>query len=366
MMGKAQYLKHDFDSAEETFAYLAENYNPSLKKKMSSKERAKMAAEVRDEKKKEREQKAKDTKKARETAVKEKAKDKELKAKQVEKDKKEREKELQDAKDQAEKARKDAQKDKKLSLEERNELKRKENAARTEERRKEREEKERLAKQGIKVDKTQPTTTPSVTTKTDDKKDAPKVADNSKKDKKEKDDANLPKVEKPKSKPDNYFMKHRPCYQEGVVWYARTLVERQNYVDAEVLLDEIDKNPKTFKDVRAMSAVARAALYMKQKQYDAAIPALERGIALSKKKKEKARLAYILAQLYQRKGDAEKAYAKFDKVLDFNPIYEMEFNARLNKALNDTQAGEQTTATLIKMSKEIGRASCRERVCLPV
>jgi TolA-binding protein len=355
MMGKAQYLKHDFESAEETFAYLAENYNPSLKKKMSAKDRQKRAAEVRDDKKKERDQKAKDTKKARETAVKEKAQAKEEKTKQVEKDKKDREKELQDAKEQAEKARKEAQKDKKLSLEERNEQKRKENAERTEQRRKEREEKERLAKQGIKVEKSQPTDVnpnPSVTTTTDDKKDAAKVVDNSKKNKTDKDDANLPKVTKPKVKPDKYFMKHRPCYQEGVVWYARTLVERQNYVDAEVLLDEIDKNPKTFKDIRVMSAIARAALYLKQKQYDAAIPALERGIALSKKKKEKARLAYILAQLYQIQGNSEKAYAAFDKVLNFNPVYVMEFNSRLNKALNDPQAGDQTTATLVKMSKD--------------
>lgn len=354
MMGKAQYLKHDFESSEETFAYLAENYNPTLKKKMSKKDKAKVAAEVREEKKKEREQKAKDTKKAREAAAKEKEKEREDKAKQAEKDKKEREIALKEAKEQEAKQRKDAIKDKKLSLEERNEQKRKENAERTEQRRKEREEKERLARQGVKVDKTT-TPTPSVTTKPTETKEVTKVADNTKKNNKEnkdKEDGNLPKIAKAKVKPDKYFLRHRPCYQEGVVWYARALVERQNFVDAEVLLDEIDKNPKTFKDIRAMSAIARADLLIKQKQFDAAIPALEKGISLSKKKKEKARLAYILAQLYQRKGDAEKAYAGFDKVLDFNPVYEMEFNARLNKSLNDTKAGDQTTALLLRMSKD--------------
>ena len=355
MMGKAQYLKHDFDSAEETFAYLAENYNPNLKKKLTSKERAKLAAEVRDEKKKERAKKAKDVKKAREQAIKDKAKAKEEKAKQDEKDKKEREKALQEAKDQAEKDRKDARVEKKQSLAERNEQRSRESAERTEQRRREREEKERLAKLGIKVDNTTPTVTdntPSVTTTNNDNKDSIKVADNTKKTKDDKDDDKIAKVKKAKVKPDRYFLKHRPCYQEGVVWYARTLIERQYFVDAEILLDDIDKNPKSFKDIKAMSAVARAALYLKQNQYDAAIPALERGIALSKKKKEKARLAYILAQLYQIKGNSEKAYAAFDKVLDYGPVYEMEFNSRLNKALNDPNAGEQTTATLIKMSKD--------------
>lgn len=355
MMGKAQYLKHDFDSAEETFAYLAENYNPNLKKKLTSKERAKLAAEVRDEKKKDRAKKAKDAKKAREQAAKDKAKEKEEKAKQAERDKKEREKALEEAKELAAKERKEAIKDKKESLAERNAQRSKENAERTEQRRKEREEKERLAKLGIKIDDTTPTTTdntPSVTTANNDKKDSIKIADNTKKAKDEKDDEKIAKVKKPKAKPDRYFLKHRPCYQEGVVWYARTLIERQYFVDAEILLDDIDKNPKSFKDIKAQSAVARAALYLKQKQYDAAIPALERGIALSKKKKEKARLAYILAQLYQIKGNSEKAYAAFDKVLDYGPVYEMEFNSRLNRALNDPNAGEQTTATLIKMSKD--------------
>ncbi len=355
MMGKAQYLKHDFDSAEETFAYLAENYNPSIKKKLTSKQRAKLAAEIRDEKKKERAQKAKDAKKTREIAAKDKAKAREEKARQDEKDKKEREKALEDEKERIAKVRRETIKDKKESLAERNEQRRKENEERTEQRRKEREEKERLAKLGIKVDPNTPTNTdntPSVTTSNNNKKDSVIVANNPKKSKKDDEEDNSTKSKKPKQKPDKYFLKHRPCYQEGVVWYARALIERQYFVDAEILLDDIDKNPKSFKDIKAMSAVARAALYLKQKQYDAAIPALERSIILSKKKKEKARLAYILAQLYQVKGNSEKAYAAFDKVLNFAPAYEMEFNSRLNRALNDPNAGEQTTATLIKMSKD--------------
>ncbi len=356
MMGKAQFLKHDFESSEETFAYLTENYNPSLKKKLNKKDKAKATAEAREEKQKQRVQKAKDAKKEREQAIKDKAKEKEEKAKQAEKDKKDREEELKKAKEDEAQRRKDVIKDKKLSLEERNEQKRKENAERTEQRRKEREEKERLAKQGVKTEKKTETNTdkaPSVTNDSEDKKETATASTNDKKAAtKAEDDGKLPKVDKPKAKPDNYFLKHRPCYQEGVVWYARALAERQNYVDAEVLLDEIDKNPKTFKDIRVMSAIARADLNLKQKNYDGAIAALERSISLSKKKKEKARLAYILAQLYQQKGNSEKAYAAFDKVLDYGPAYEMEFNSRLNKSLNDAKAGDQTTASLIKMSKD--------------
>jgi hypothetical protein len=95
LMGKAQYLKHDFESAEETFGYLTEVYNPSLKRKRSKKDRAAAAKEakkereeVQKEKKKERDIKTKEQQKAREEAAKEKAKAKEGERKSGERTKK--------------------------------------------------------------------------------------------------------------------------------------------------------------------------------------------------------------------------------------------------------------------------------------
>jgi hypothetical protein len=368
LMGKAQYLKHDFESAEETFGYLTEVYNPALKRKKSKKDRAAAAKEAKEEretaakeKKKEREIAAKEKAKAKEEAVKEKAKAKEEAAKQAEKDKAEREKELKRIKEKEEEDRKNLQKNKKLSIEERNEARRKANEAAAEERRKARE-----------VKKTDKKTEPTIA---DEKKGTPQYKDDKKTEvaktdvvkteksadkeddkKKEEDDKNPIKA-KAKGKPDKYFLRHRPCYQEGVVWYARTLVERQSYSDAELLLNKLDRDPKTFKDIRAMSATARAHLHLSQKNYDAAIPALENALTLSKKKKEKVRLAYILAQVYQQRGNNAQAFQMFDKVLKYNPSYEMEFNARLSVALNDEKStSDELAAKLIRMGKDAKNA----------
>jgi tetratricopeptide (TPR) repeat protein len=136
------------------------------------------------------------------------------------------------------------------------------------------------------------------------------------------------------------------------VWLARTHTERGNFVEAEILLETLEKSPKTFKDIRQQVAVAKAHLQLKQKNYEAAISPLETAVKLTKKKRERARLAFILAQVYQLTGNSEKAYAMFDKVLKFNPLYEMEFNARLNLALNSSTSIENTTAMLKKMSKD--------------
>ncbi len=367
LMGKAQYLKHDFESAEETFSYLTEVYNPSMKRKLTKRDREVASKERKEEreasvkeKKKEREEKAKEAKQAKEDAAKARAKAKADAVKQAEIDKAEREKALKKVKEQEEEARKNAQKNKKMSLEERNEARRKANEVAAEERRKIRDSKKPVKKtEAVVAEKKKETPQYNNGKKVESKTEIVQNVEETfeKKDektgkKKEEDDKSGIKA-KPKGKPDNYFLRHRPCYQEGVVWYARTLVERQSYSDAELLLNKLDRDPKTFKDVRSMSATARAHLYLKQQKFDEAIPALENALALSKKKKEKVRLAYILAQIYQQRGNNAQAYKLFDKVLDYNPSYEMEFNARLSIALNDDKStSDQLASKLLKMGKD--------------
>jgi tetratricopeptide (TPR) repeat protein len=358
LLGKAQHYKHDFQAAQESFEYLVDVYDPALKKKMSSKERQKVAEEARKEKaearadaqkakKAERDEQEKERKKAVEDAKKEKEdkakKEQEDAAKRVEEKKKEIEAAAKDRKAKSE--------GEKKTITDRNEARRKAN----EERRIANEE---ARKQAIKDAKNKNKT---VTPKTDDKKEVANQAEpKEKKMELKKTGSNATpvfvveetnKVSRVKGKPKSYFLKHRPCHQEGMVWLARTYTERQNYSDAELILDNLEKSPKTFKDIRRMAAVAKANLFLKEKNYEQAIPALEYALKINKKKKIKARLAYILAQLYQMNNNNEKAFAAFDKVLDYGPAYEMEFNSRLNMALTTSTSSENTTALLLKMGK---------------
>jgi tetratricopeptide (TPR) repeat protein len=358
LLGKAQYLKHDFHGAEESFQYLTDVYDPSLKRKLSPKDRKKAADDARKEKmqaRKEASEEAKQAKadklKAQKEAVEQAKKEKEEKAKQEAKDRENRSKMRQDSVEQAQKERKTASVKEKEDRDSRNEARRKANEARAEASRKKREsakskieddeETKRVAAQSKPQPKEEPKTTGKVEIVKTGINETPVF----------KTDESI-KLGKKKGKPDNYFLKHRPCYQEGVVWLARTHIERGNFVEAEILLETLEKSPKTFKDIRQQVAVAKAHLQLKQENYAAAIPALETAVKLTKKKRDRARLAFILAQIYQITGSSEKAYAMFDKVLNFNPLYEMEFNARLNMALNSTTAVENTTVMLKKMSKD--------------
>ena len=124
---------------------------------------------------------------------------------------------------------------------------------------------------------------------------------------------------------------HTHDFPSSMVWYGRTLTERDKYDEAEFLFRELweDRNfPRKNQDELA---TAEAHLFIKQKKYDKAIEPLTKAIELTESKKLRARLSFILAQLYERAGQHEEAYAAFDRVLKNNPKYEMEFNARLQQ-----------------------------------
>jgi tetratricopeptide (TPR) repeat protein len=359
LLGKAQHLKHDFQAAEESLQYLVDIYDPVLKRKITPQERKKMAEELKKEKlearkvaaetaRKEREAEAKERK---ETAEKEK-KEKEETAKRLEKERIDLAKMRQDSIAKEAETRKKEVEKKKDDLDSRNESRRKFNEERTAARKKEREEEKKPKKRVELVqNEEKPVEKPKEEPKTASKPkvEMVKTGSNATPVFRAEDVTKMGKV---KGKPDRYFLKHRPCHQEAIVWLARTQIERGDYDEAELLLDMLDKSTKTFKDMRQMVSVAKAHLHLKQKHYEAAIPALENAVALTKNKREKARLAYILAQVYQMTGNSDKAYVYFDKVLKNNPLYEMEFNARLSMALNTTTAVESTVAMLKKMARD--------------
>lgn len=309
VLGQAQYLKQDFESAEETLEFMAAEFNP--------KEVAKREAKS---------QKSKSRKKAvKKGKVSNSGDDGEEK---VELSKKEKKK-------LADKKRKEREKERKRKMKEAKKAK-------------------KARKKGKKVAP---------------KKTEEKITDNSSKGTSKEDiaESNEPETdvlpapgsislgdlqpEAVQADPENYFMKHRPAYQEGVLWLARTYIERENYTNAERLLNDLERSPGTFDDVRRETAVAKAHFYLKQKKYDQAVEPLNAAIELSKDKQTRARLAFILGQIHQKSKRSEAAYAAYAQVLQNQPPYEMEFAARLNLA-ESNPSPQEAVSQLERMLKE--------------
>ena len=194
--------------------------------------------------------------------------------------------------------------------------------------------------------------------------------------------------------------KSEPISHKAKLWRAKTLIELQLFDDAKEALDELqeveelleaqkeelekakieakekakkvakrtsskkrkkkkgkkekDKDkiaplPKKFK--RSLLPVY-ADLYLRQEMYKEAKEYLSLSIDVTKKRKFKTRLMFILAQVLQ-KNNGNGASDLYAKVVKRNPVYDMAFQAKINRALAYS-GGESKSikAQLLKMLKD--------------
>lgn len=158
---------------------------------------------------------------------------------------------------------------------------------------------------------------------------------------------------------------HRPAYGEGLLWYGRTLIERGNWISAEYAFQKLENSTAMTEDIAREVQVAKGYMYIKQKKYDLAIPALTNAIEIAKDKNQKARYAFVIAQIHEMNGDKEMAHKYYEQVVDFNPSYEMKFNAKLNAAKNSWSSDtnmSKALSSLDKMAKESKNAEYRDQI----
>ncbi|HKK40902.1 MAG TPA: tetratricopeptide repeat protein [Bacteroidales bacterium] len=120
--------------------------------------------------------------------------------------------------------------------------------------------------------------------------------------------------------------------EEATIWLARINNEQGNYPEAKSLLNSLKITGDDSRSLRAMYYTTEADMYVKQKKYEEAIEPLDKSIDLVRGKRNRYRLTYLLAQLYEQTGDGAKATELYHEVVKMNPPYDVEFNARINIA----------------------------------
>jgi tetratricopeptide (TPR) repeat protein len=141
-------------------------------------------------------------------------------------------------------------------------------------------------------------------------------------------------------------------------WLARTYIEEKEYGKAIQALTraegDLDKD-EVSKKQRAEYHLVFADVYIHQKKWDKAAAELEKGLEYIEKKKERARPHFILAQLYQQMDRSSDAMTHYEAVVHSRPSYELEFHARINKALSFSRTGGSSgeiQKELFKMLKD--------------
>jgi tetratricopeptide (TPR) repeat protein len=326
LMAKAQYLKQDYETTEETLLYFQEEFNPSnpygrnYQKRPLSKEALK--------KKREEEKKEKSAEK--EKLKKEQAAEKEKLAKEREQERKQKAKDKEGERKQKERDRKKEQAEKK-----------KQAAKRT-----------TRGRTAIKKDTPlQPVPAPEQDEKSVEAK--PETAVSTPANPKKADvtpERETPPPIKPKTEKD------KTAYTEGLIWLAKTQIKRQKWNTAEAIIRNIEFKDNLPEDLQAEMAATYADLYIKQGKYEAALPKLLIAAEETGDKQLKARYHYISAQIYQTTGDNAQALTHFERAKKYSRDFRMEFMAGLAIAktamITGKRSKESVMESLQKMTTE--------------
>ena len=132
--------------------------------------------------------------------------------------------------------------------------------------------------------------------------------------------------------------------------------------DAEDVFNKIRRDSISPEGQRELEAT-RAAYLIETGQYKEAIEPLAASIKQAKGKQAKARLYYLLGQLYQQAGDKQGAYRALKKCTCLNPPYELAFNARIlqTEVMADGQ-GKAMIRKLRRMAKSPNNANYLDRI----
>lgn len=116
--------------------------------------------------------------------------------------------------------------------------------------------------------------------------------------------------------------------QEALSWLLRSFIESGEYNNARAVSDYLKKQALDKKTVKEVT-MARADFFQSQGNLEEMLENLEIAVQFTKPKRYRARVHFIIAQIYQELGDDSKAYEHYKLCLKSNPNYDLSFYAKL-------------------------------------
>ncbi|MEY4658685.1 MAG: hypothetical protein RJB36_451 [Bacteroidota bacterium] len=180
------------------------------------------------------------------------------------------------------------------------------------------------------------------------------------------------------------FFAKDPSTYAAELWIAKIYIEQRKFADAKLILDGLNEiaqlqKKKSFKDYipfikrkeKSEAPMMKTSLQfeihktyadlsLKRNDFEEAINGLVLAIDKCKNAKEKARLNYILAQLYQQGNQLPEAEKCFSKAMKAAAPFDISFNARLNRAV--VGGGDRLAKDLKRMLKDAKNAGFKDQI----
>ena len=191
------------------------------------------------------------------------------------------------------------------------------------------------------------------------------------------------------------FYLDRPSTYEGQLWEVKTHIQMGDLSEATRTLQKIEKrrtlvrsaeedgdskskskskkskkSKKSDKENKAPSlpkhfdfelAKVKAMLALAKDDHVVAIEQLEIALSKARKKEDKARLSFILGQLYQEQGNS-KSREYYTMSINKNAPFEMSFNAKINRSVVSGLDDDEMIKELNKLAKEERYLEFRDQI----
>jgi len=139
----------------------------------------------------------------------------------------------------------------------------------------------------------------------------------------------------------------------------RTFTDANEYNNAIAVSDYLKKEDLN-KDNAKLLYLNRSHYYQQQEDYDNMLENLVKAAPLLNKKDGKGRIYFIIGQIYQELGFDAEAFNYYKKCIASNPVYELDFYARLYMAQvtelgksSDVKAARRLFQKLLKDKKNV-------------
>lgn len=123
-----------------------------------------------------------------------------------------------------------------------------------------------------------------------------------------------------------------PSRNEAIIWLARTLIEQNEFAESGSLINTLQVDPNLPKRLRNDLDEVAAYWFFKQGILDSTAKHLEKALSTADTKQDQSRWEFLLAQLYEKNGNFEKASMYYDRASKHTVDPLMDIYARLNDA----------------------------------
>ncbi|MDN5212667.1 tetratricopeptide repeat protein [Fulvivirgaceae bacterium BMA12] len=133
------------------------------------------------------------------------------------------------------------------------------------------------------------------------------------------------------NKNKNKSNKSQDVRHEALIHLIRTYTDYNEDNNAIAVADFLRKE-RLSKQNKKRLFLNKAYLYQKRDEMDSMVNNLVKAAPLMKKSEGKAKIYFIIGQIYQSLGFDAEAHSNYTKCIKYNPDYELFFYARLNRA----------------------------------